>query len=176
MSADELDTLNTLRRNAQSLRDREKNATQQLVTVTERYRQLESELCVEKAKRLQAENALADGAGELDSARRSAKFSVDQCKREVENRRRLPTAAVNLRLDLGRQHPRQVVRNPTTGDVTHGMHLDPLDQRQASIRIDPGRLQQFGTQRPAELGNLGFQRPTRIVEQHLANQGITVGM
>lgn len=104
MTADELDTLATLKRDVQSLRDRQKNVTQQLATATEKYSRLESELGIEKAQRQKAENALAESthelAHELDGARRSAKFAVDQCKREVENRRRLEGQVAELREEL----------------------------------------------------------------------------
>lgn len=100
MTADELEALTMLRRDVQSLRDRQRNVTQQLATATDKYSNLENELGVEKALRQKAENALADSANELDGARRSAKFAVDQCKREVENRRRLEGQVAELHKEL----------------------------------------------------------------------------
>ena len=72
-------------------------------------------------------------------------------------------------LEPGRQDPRQVRGQSAAGHVGVGVYLDRRRQREAVLRVDPGRGEQHLPERLAELGGrVELQSGHR--EQHVAGQ------
>ncbi|KAF7790383.1 hypothetical protein EIP86_001338 [Pleurotus ostreatoroseus] len=95
-SADE-SRLRILEREVQSLRDRLRNATVNLATARGAKDQLEDEVSSERETRHKLERELADAMEELDGARKGERYALEQCRREVDSRRRIEERAVELR-------------------------------------------------------------------------------
>ena len=87
-----------------------------------------------------------------------------------EDRLRRPGAAVHVCDEMHGQHPAQVGREAATGDVRHGMRLAGARQRQARFGVEPGGLDQLGSQRAPELGDVAVQSPAGRLEQHVPHQ------
>ena len=83
-----------LKRDNQSLRDRQKHHIATISGLRDAIRKLEEELEAERGLHRETEVALTE---ELQGARRSTKYALEQCKREVENRRRIEERVVELR-------------------------------------------------------------------------------
>ena len=77
-------------------------------------------------------------------------------------------------MQAGWDHAGQVRGQATAGDVGVGVHADPPGEFQAGERVDPGRLQQFLAEGPAELGDLAVQRPAGLVQQDVPDQRVPV--
>lgn len=100
LSSDDATRLRVMEREIQSLRDRQTNHLSSLSDARTAKRKLEEELHTERNLRRKAEEDLADTAVELQGARRSAKYAIEQCKREVDSRRKVEDRAVELRDEL----------------------------------------------------------------------------
>lgn len=85
--------LRILEREVQSLRDKQKNNIANLAEAREDKRRFEDELSTERDARRRVERELEDATHELSGARRSEKYALEQCKREVEIRRRIEERA-----------------------------------------------------------------------------------
>lgn len=92
--------LQSLEREIRSLRDRQTNHLTSLSDIRAAKHKLEEELHTERNLRRKTEQELTNTAAELEGARRSAKYALEQCKREVDNRRRIEDRAVELRVEL----------------------------------------------------------------------------
>lgn len=99
-SAADESRLRVLEREVQSLRDRHTNATANLATARAAKRQLEDDLTSERDTRRKVERELADALGELNGACRGEKYAIEQCRREVDSRRRTEERAAELRDEL----------------------------------------------------------------------------
>ncbi|GJE92260.1 hypothetical protein PsYK624_084140 [Phanerochaete sordida] len=95
--ADEPSRMHTLERELQSLRAKHTNQVGQLADAHTARRKAEEELDVERTLR---RTAGREADAELQSAQRSARFALDQCRREVEGRRRAEGRAVELHDEL----------------------------------------------------------------------------
>ncbi|CAL1707897.1 unnamed protein product [Somion occarium] len=93
-------TINDLERENQSLRDRHRNLGKSLSQANVAKRKAENDLDDERHLRRKAERDLAGVQQELSSARRSERFALEQCRREVENRRKAEERAAKLKDEL----------------------------------------------------------------------------
>lgn len=70
----------------------------------------------------------------------------------------------------------QVLRQTAAGDVREGAHIGFGDQGQAVLGIDLGGLQQLLAEGTAELLDMSGELHAVDIQQHLAGQGVTVGV
>lgn len=89
--------LNKLQREVQSLRDRHTHHSACLSQLRSAKRKLEEDLSEERHCRRKVERELQHTSQELSSARRAENFVAEQCRREVETRRRAEERAIELR-------------------------------------------------------------------------------
>ena len=89
-----------MEREIQSLRDKQTHQLAKLANVQGTQRELADELDRERDLRQKAEREHEEAINELCGARRSAKFALEQCRREVENRRHAEERAVGLQGEL----------------------------------------------------------------------------
>ncbi len=151
-----------LQRELQSLRDRHANNVTNLTEARRAKRKLEGELDRERAVRKKIETEFEEKKEELDSVRRSEKFALDLCEREVVSRRKAEeeaAEAAELRekvkrlrqdldekerrireLDAKEQQKREVIARAgamlmeSAGlDVENLMQLNPIKARTAVV-------------------------------------------
>ncbi|EKM54216.1 uncharacterized protein PHACADRAFT_257909 [Phanerochaete carnosa HHB-10118-sp] len=115
MSPDDAVRIRTMEREIQSLRDKQTSYPGQLADARAAKRKVEEELDAERALRRKTEQ---ETSAELLSARRSAKYALEQCKREVENRRRAEERTNELRDELA------TVQGELTGKLREAREKD----------------------------------------------------
>lgn len=96
-SADDLDRLDKMQREVQSLRDRHTHHSACLSQLRSTKRKLEEDLSEERYCRRKVERELQQASQELSSARRAERSTAEQCRREAETRRRAEERAIELR-------------------------------------------------------------------------------
>ncbi len=87
-----------------------------------------------------------------------------------------PRRAVELGDEPLRHHPREIRGEAATGDMAEGTHLRLGGEGQAVLRVDTGGLEELFAEGAAELVDMRRQAHLADLEQHLAGQGVTVGM
>ncbi|GBE81047.1 hypothetical protein SCP_0307700 [Sparassis crispa] len=90
----------TLEREIQSLRDRQASSSASASQLRASKRKLEEDINEERRIRRRAERALDTAADDLASARRGEKGALDQCKVELEARRRAEVRVEELEAEL----------------------------------------------------------------------------
>ncbi len=96
-SSEDLSRLDKMQREVQSLRDRHTHHSACLSQLRSSKRNLEEDLSEERYCRRKVERELQHASQELTSARRVARSTAEQCRREAESRRRAEERAIELR-------------------------------------------------------------------------------
>src|SRR5258706_1404522 len=80
---------------------------------------------------------------EVEDVRHLPGLDVAELLDLVEDPRRLPCIAIDMRVTALREHTRQVAGDPATGDVGNAAHVDSPQQCEDRGRVDDGRPQQL---------------------------------
>ena len=135
---------------------------------------------LENTQIFQAEDVKARIDSQISDEARAKQADVvidtDCTLEELKDRRCLPGVAVNHGIDIGRQDPLKIARNPTAGYVRHAANVILLKQRQHQGRVTAVHPHKHVVDSCVQFIYFVTRFQSCNLKRHLARQRIAVGV